>query len=269
VDETSWQLREALAATHPSAVARSLGGDAALDARARTLRAQLLPCAAPDVLKTLVRLDVEDAWALRDALEAAHADAVVSSLAGVGSSRAWEMRRRWLASRESALGESYASALSAAKSVQGLGDEDAWRLRDAAKRAAPLASLSSLAGLSCERSFSEREHYLQRAPKIVMNTLTSLSDPRAYRMRRTVAMDSKEALDSITGLADDEAWELREAYSDVWPSTVVKTLGPLADTERGTKLLTRQLAVHGNNVSLLKHAASIALGAHRSSHLED
>ena len=72
-----------------------------------------------------------------------------------------------------------------------------------------------------------------------------------------------EALDSIAGLGDPEAWELRDSYADLWPSTVVKTLGPLADSERGRSLLMRQLERHGGDISLLKHAASIALGNHR------
>ena len=48
----------------------------------------------------------------------------------------------------------------------------------------------------------------------------------------------------------------------MWPSTVVKTLGPLADTARGKALVQRQLTRHPDNVSLLKHAAAIALGCH-------
>jgi hypothetical protein len=74
----------------------------------------------------------------------------------------------------------------------------------------------------------------------------------------------KEAIDSILGLDDEEAWKLREAYQDVWPSTVVKTLGALVDSPRGQALLRRQLASHPHNVSLLKHAAAYALGVHRN-----
>jgi hypothetical protein len=49
----------------------------------------------------------------------------------------------------------------------------------------------------------------------------------------------------------------------VWPSTVVKTLGALADSARGRALVERQLIAHPNNVSLLKHVSAIALGIHR------
>jgi hypothetical protein len=56
---------------------------------------------------------------------------------------------------------------------------------------------------------------------------------------------------------------MREAYQDVWPSTVAKSLGPHADAARGKALLLRQLEKFPRNLSLLKHAASVALGLHR------
>jgi hypothetical protein len=43
----------------------------------------------------------------------------------------------------------------------------------------------------------------------------------------------------------------------------VKSLGPLADGGRGRALITRQLAAYPNSLSLLKHAAAVALGVHR------
>lgn len=260
VDETSWALRESLLGANPTKVARTLCGAAALDPRALALRPRLLPYAAAELVRMLARLDTPEAWELRDALEHIHPDSVVSSLAYLASNRAWEMRSRWLAVHGHALRDNYELARTAAKSVQGVTDEAAWQVRESARSMAPLACLGSLSGLTCERSFQERAHYLTRAPKAVMQTLSSLRDPRAWNMRRTVARDTKEALDSITGLDDADAWELREAYADLWPSTIVKTLCPLADTERGRTLLTRQLTLHGGNVSLLKHAASIALG---------
>jgi hypothetical protein len=91
----------------------------------------------------------------------------------------------------------------------------------------------------------------------------------AWQMRRAVAADCKEAIDSISAMDDAEAWQLREQYSDLWPSTVVKSLGPLADGPKGQALLLRQLERHPGNLSLLQHAAAIALGAHRLAPLDD
>jgi dTMP kinase len=84
-------------------------------------------------------------------------------------------------------------------------------------------------------------------------------------MRLAVASECKEALDGISGIPDPPAWQLREEYADVWPSTVVKSLGPLADEPRGDELVRRLLGSYSTNLSLLKHAAGIALGAHRFS----
>ena len=66
-----------------------------------------------------------------------------------------------------------------------------------------------------------------------MRTLRQLSDARAWALRAAVAADCKEAIDGIQAMDDAEAWLLRERYADVWPSTVVKTLGPLASGVRG------------------------------------
>jgi hypothetical protein len=96
-----------------------------------------------------------------------------------------------------------------------------------------------------------------------MATLRRVNDPRAWRMRRAVATDCKEAIDSIDSLYTSEAWELRDQCVDVWPSTVVKTLGPLADGARGQALVDRQLRKYPGNVSLLKHVSAMCLGLHR------
>ncbi|MDB4987038.1 MAG: thymidylate kinase, partial [Myxococcaceae bacterium] len=180
-----------------------------------------------------------------------------------------ELRSQWLATRRHLLADSYELARLAARSIHGVDDEQAWIVRDLTRAAAPIASLASLGQLTCERAWQQRERALQRAPKVVMETLRSLTDERAWSMRWQVAANAKEALDSITDLDDEQAWTLREAFRDVWPSTVVKTLGVLSDSERSRMLVERQLAVHPNNVSLLKHASAIALGVHRASHVDE
>jgi len=263
VDAVSWELREQLCEAHPAAVARSLGGIAWQDPRALALRKRLEPLAPAELARSLTKQEEPEAWALRERLYEAYPDAVAVSLAWLTSPAAQALRERWFAERRSKLGESYELARVAARCVHGLDDAFAWEVRDATRAAAPIASLSSLGSLTSERSWQTRERSLRRATKVVMETLQRLSDERAWRMRWEVVSDTKEAIDSISGLGDEQAWALREAYLDVWPSTVVKTLGLLADSERGRALLQRQLEAHPNNVSLLKHAAAIALGTHR------
>jgi dTMP kinase len=268
-DAVSWELREALFNSHAQGVARSLGGRAALHPRAAELREALVEHASEEVLRALSGLDDDASWALRERLATRHPEALLSSLAGLDSERAWRVRETWLGKYEARLADDYELARLGAKSVQGLGSEPAFALRERTRRAAPLPSLSSLWGLSCERSFDLREPYLRRAPKLVMETLRRVDAPRAWDMRRGAVREIKEAIDSIVGLDATEAWQLREDYADLWPSTVVKSLGPLADSERGQQLLKRQLLRHGENISLLKHAAAVALFAHHQPDLED
>jgi dTMP kinase len=268
-DDVSWALREKLLSSHPAAVARSLGGQAALHPRAKALRKALVERASEEVLRALARLDDPESWTLRERLRDKHPEAVLASLSGLDSERAWDVREGWLSRHGARLGDDFELARVALKSVHGLSSERAFALRERARPAAPLASLSSLIGLACERSFDLREPYLRRAPKLVMESLRRVDAPRAWDMRRRAVRDIKEAVDSISGLDAPEAWQMREDFADVWPSTVVKSLGLLADGERGQRLIERQLARHGENVSLLKHAAGVALSAHHQPDPED
>jgi dTMP kinase len=142
-------------------------------------------------------------------------------------------------------------------------------VRDLARTAAPVAVLGSMFGLVDQRAWSERAAYLLRAPKVVMASIGGLTDPRAWQMRRSVIGVCKEALDSMSKLDGDEAWSLRDGYADVWPSTVVKTLGPLSTTPRGLALIARQLELYPDDISLLKNAAAVELGIARTQPLEN
>ena len=262
-DPLSWELREQLVEKHPGAVARTLGGFPGTHARAAALRLALEGRAPAEVIGSAEGLDDEASWSVRDRLYASHSEQVVGSLATLASDRAWVLRDQWLKRVGNGLARDYEEAKIACKSVTGLDDDRAWAVRAAAKTAAPVAALSSVAGLVGPRSLSWREESLDRAPKVVMATLRRVTDPRAWKMRRAVAMDCKEAIDSIDSLDDAEAWELRDQCADVWASTVAKTLGPLADTPRGKALVERQLEKYPGNVSLLKHVAAMCLGIHR------
>jgi dTMP kinase len=102
-----------------------------------------------------------------------------------------------------------------------------------------------------------------------MSTLRAVTDPRAWEMRHQVVDDCKEAIDSIAYLDTPEAWALRERHLDRWPSTVAKTLGPLALGQRGGDMIARLLHAHPYNISLLKHAAGVALGVVQKESFEE
>jgi dTMP kinase len=264
-DDESFNLRRKGGATLPGVALRSLG--LALNTEAGwQLWQELSKHATVEALACLNGVGDERAWQLREQSFAQNPglrELAVGTLSGLDDERAWRMREELLAARAAALDASYDLARAIAKSVTGLGSERAWQLRQRARKLAPVAALSSLAGLSDDASWQWRSESLRKAPKVVMSTLKGRFEAAAWRMRREVVLDCKEALDGLQGVPNDEAWGLRDGSSDVWPSTVVKTLAGLADEVRGQELVQRQLHAYPENVSLLKHVASIALGLHR------
>jgi dTMP kinase len=268
-DATSWDIRERLQSTAARAVARSLRGVPSSDLRGAALRARFERELPVEVMLSLAGDDGPAAWALRERLFPEHAAAVIASLGRIEGERARALRESWLERQGERLVQQPDLLRDALRSVNGLDHERAWQLRDVAAALAPVAAINSIVGLTSERSWRWRERHLARATKVVMRTLRQISDERAWAMRASVAADCKEAIDGIQGMDDAAAWMLRERYADVWPSTVVKTLGPLANDPRGRDLLERQLAGYPENLSLLKHAAAIALGAFAVAPIED
>jgi dTMP kinase len=264
-DDESFRLRHVARKEHAGLTLRSLGR--ALETpQGWELWQELAELAPADALSCISGVDDERAWQARTRwfeAQPALQQLAVGTLTGLDDARSWELRERLLSRRDSELATSYELSRMLAKSVTGLGSERAWQLRRQAKRLAPVAALSSLSGLSDVESWHWRSESLTKAPKVVMATLKERFEPAAYRMRQTVVGDCKEALDGLQGVASDEAWALREASQDVWPSTVVKTLAGLADEARGQELVLRQLRRYPDNVSLLKHVSTIALGLHR------
>jgi dTMP kinase len=239
-DEVSWELREAYRDKYPRHVARSLAG-LGMKPRAVALRAELEVHAPAEVATTIGELDDDATWTVRERLYALVPEVVVSALGGIDSERAWQFRERFLGTGVDP-SKSYDAGRVLARSVSGLASERAWDLRRKARLSAP----------------------------VVMASLRKVAHPTAFELRRAVAADCKEAIDSLDGLDAVEAWELREAYLDTWPSTVVKALGPLADAPRGQDIVERALVAHPRNISLLKHVTGIALGNHRdAASLED
>lgn len=264
-DDESFRLRLASRKEHPGLTLRSLGL-ALQTEQGWALWQELAELAPADALSCINGLDDPRAWQARlrwFEAQPALQQLAVGTLTGLDDARAWELRERMLRERAHDLATSYELSRVVAKSVTGLSSARAWELRRQAKKLAPVAALSSLSGLADAESWQWRSESLRKAPKVVMGTLKGRFEPAAWQLRQAVAVDCKEALDGLQGLASDEAWALREASQDVWPSTVVKTLANLADAGRGQELVQRQLSRYPENVSLLKHVSSIALGLHR------
>ena len=255
-DAPTWALREALSGTAPQHVARSLRGEAATWEAARRLRIRLAAAVPEEVLASLAGLDDSDAWALRELLRDSATDRAVASLAMLDGARAWQWRARWRENRP----DDPSTLAPLCDSVRGLDSEAAWEIREAALPELPVEAIASITGLVSDRAWEWRERFARQAPRTVLRTLIGARDPRSWPLRRMLAPRCKEAIDSIDALDDEEAWELRLSMADRWPSTVIKSLGPLAATPRGRALMTRQLSRHPTDISLLKHAAAPVLG---------
>lgn len=265
VDDESFRLRERARQQLPGLTLRSLG--AALQTeRGWALWEELAELAPADALSCLNGVTDERAWRARARWYEQHPalqGAAVGTLAGIDDARAWELRERLLSERGGEVDASYDLSRVLAKSVTGLSGERAWQLRRRARKLAPVAALASLSGLQDDESWRWRREALRRAPKVVMGSLRGRLESEAWSLRQQVVLDCKEALDGLQGVDAAEAWALREQARDVWPSTVVKTLGGLADGDRGQELVARQLRRYPDSVSLLKHVSVIALGLHR------
>jgi dTMP kinase len=262
-DAISWQLRRLLLESAPAEVALSLTDMAAEASEAWALRELLADIAPAEVASSLEGLDDETAWALRAELYPRVPESVLGSLALLDVPRAWDFRTRWLADRggPGRAAANYFRARAIARSVTGIDGPEAWKLRKLARDAAPVAAIVSLKGLTGDRAWLWRDRAVSRAPKAVLATIAGMDDARAWALRTGTALRCREALDSMIGLDHQVAWEIRERCLEIWPPTVVKSLGVLVSGARGHDLLARALGRFADQISLLKQAAIIATGA--------
>jgi dTMP kinase len=227
------------------------------------MRELLADVAPAEVAASLEGLDDETAWALRAELYPRVPEAVLSSLALLDVPRAWDLRRRWVAERNGLerAAASYLRARALARSVTGIESPEAWKMRKATRDAAPVAAIVSLRGLTSDKAWVWRDRAVGRAPKAVLSTIAGMDDARAWALRTGTALRCREALDSMVGLDHETAWEIRESCLEVWPPSVIKSLGVLVNGARGRDLLDRALGRFADQISLLKQAAIIATGA--------
>lgn len=246
-DEASWALRELLAKVVPVDVAASLG--TSLSPRAMALREQLYPLAPGEVVMGLKRNDTPEAWALRErALKERKLAEVLLGLAGVDCDAAWSVRE---------LGVQKKLYAEVARSLTGLSGERVDALREALLPHDRLAVLRSVTGLDSPFANGLREQLADKAMKLVLRSLMGLTTEEAYALRDRGAPLTKEAIDSLDGLDDSRAWQLREAYAERWPATVLSSLKGLPLTERAEALLTRVLSTGPGRLPLLRNAYAV------------
>jgi dTMP kinase len=263
-DKRAWALRERLVARTPYHVARSLEGPEVDGEQAERMRARLFESQPAAVLSTLDGNDGDAAWEIRERLADSHMGRVVASLKDLDTERAWSLRDYYwsLIGAENATDPKALSRL--IDSLRGLGGERAWGLRERYLELLPVAVLGSLFRLEDDRAWELRQRFVEQAPKVVLRTFDGSRDERAWELRAEYAPKVKESLGSMVGLDDDDAWGIREACREIWPSTTVKSLGVLGLRDRGREMALETLVHHPGNISLLKHITRLAVMAERA-----
>lgn len=251
-DEPARALRELLAEVVPRDVAASLGPHA--EPRAMALRERLYTHAPAEVLSGLKRNGSPEAWALREhALREGRLGEVLRGLAGVDDAPAWAAREQ---------GVRHGLYADVARSLAGLGSARADGLRESLLAHDRLAVLRSTQGLDTPFARELRVALEDKALKLVLRSLTGLATDEAFALRERGAPLTKEALDSLDGLDDPRAWRLREAFLTRWPATAVSSLEGLPLTERGEALVLRALRLTSSRLPVLRNAYRLVAAAH-------
>lgn len=250
--DAAWRLRHELAAAAPEEIASSLAGPAGLHDDAPALLRRLVERAPRGVAAALRGRNDAVAWELREMLAPEHR---MRSVGGVRHERATAIREQWLAERHTV---DVMAAETACAGTAGVDDDLAWMIRRSMRDFAPVAAIEATLGLCDDRSWKWRRRYLENAPKSVMRSLEGIEDPRAWELREQCAATVQEAIDSFAGSDDARAWRLREAALATWPATAVKSLGPLAATDRGRELVAAALARHPCDLALWRQAVIVS-----------
>jgi dTMP kinase len=220
------------------------------------LRQQLYELAPGEVVSGLKRNDSLESWTLREqALRDRRLVDVLNGLAGVNSEPAWSLRELGVQKRL------YAEV---ARSLTGLRGERVDALREALLPHDRLAVLRSITGVDSSFASRLREQLVDKAQKLVLRSLAGLTTDEAFALRERCASCTKEAIDSIDGLDDPRAWQLRETYAEYWPATVLSSLKGLPLTERAEALICRVLSAAPGRLPLLRNAYGVIATAHET-----
>ncbi|QSQ27878.1 dTMP kinase [Pyxidicoccus parkwayensis] len=243
-DEPAWTLREVLASTAPAEVASSLSG--LTSPRAMMLRERLYAQAPSEVLNGLKRDGSPQAWALRErGIKDGRLADVLCGLEGVDGDESWVVREAGMQRKL------YAEV---ARSLGGLTTARADALREVLLPHDRLAVLRGTTGLDTPLARGLREALADKALKLVLRSLTGLTTAESWALREKGAPLTKEALDSVDGLDDPSAWQLRVTHVSRWPSTAVSSLRGLPLGPYARALIDRALEANPGRLSVLRNA---------------
>lgn len=206
-------LREAAARVEPEYALRAIGRrpmEGSEDPRYRWLDSS--PSA---VIASLKHVQCEASDSLRERFADIVPGAVLASLIGREHALAQELRARcWKA----------ANAEERAASLTYCSGAESWKLREHLLEREPRLALESLRGVLDQRANELLERFSDKAEKSVLRALTGRSDEFAHELRRALLPVGREVIDSVRGLDDERSWELREAFIERSPSTVLNSL---------------------------------------------
>ena len=106
---------------------------------------------------------------------------------------------------------------------------------------------------TCERSTSGVR---QKSSSRLLGAATT---PRAWELRDHAKLYAKEVLDSLAGLDNAAAWNLRQELREKWPNTAVSSVGARVQSERAWKFRWDMLRANPDNLLLLKHLMKASL----------
>ena len=265
VDPLSWQLREQLHGEHPARVARSLRGVARLHPQAAPLRAALAATAPVEVLATLEGADDDEAWQLRKRLHASDPD-VVDRLAGRHRHRRRLAPARGLAGQQGRRGRP--GRVRAGAGAGALADRPGRRARLGAAQARCARRRPSPPWPACAsccpsgpgngasvtwcarpRRCSRRwPGWTIRAP----GTMRAADGPAGQGGHRfDERAGRRRGLAAARGLRRRVAVDGGEDRWGRWPTS-----------RAGGRWSSASCSRYPDNISLLKHVAAIAVGAH-------
>ncbi|MCY1034330.1 dTMP kinase [Corallococcus sp. BB11-1] len=195
------QRRLAYAERLPGLVARSLVG--LDDDTAWTLREVLAASVPVDVAEGLGFVTSPRSHALRQRLYAQAPAAVLEGLKRQDAPEAWALRERGM--RDGHLG-------AVLLGLAGVDGEESWVVREAGMQRKLYSEVArSLGGLATERADALREVLLRHDRLAVLKSTTGLETPLALGLREQLEKGAlKLVLRSLTGVDSPRAWELRE-----------------------------------------------------------
>jgi len=204
------------------------------------LRRRLVEASPFEVGLSLKGVDTDWSWEIRKQLESLSLPAALVSLRGLDTPESWRIR--------DLAGKKESKPL--LRGLAGATSEPSWTLRRKLVSKHPIETLQSLAGVGSAEAYALRARFLPRAPETVMRSIEGLFDDQAMDLRRRAVTNSREAIGGLWGCESDAAWDLREAYLDLWPAAAVASLGTAWSSLRGRRLIKKAMAAAPGSLKL-------------------